>query len=132
MTVLDAAVFTHILLVVDNPAQGLEAALVARGYRITRAETEDLAVEMAAHDEPDAVIIDLRTPRRRIEALTRRLRSVNEAMPVLILLARGRRAAWGEADARTRRLSKPSDVLEVISVLEILLFGGERPNEISR
>lgn len=132
MTVLDAAVFTHVLLVVDNPAQGLEAALVARGYRISRAGTEETAVTLAEHDRPDAVIIDLRTPRRRIEALTRRLRSANEALPVMILLARGSRTGWREADARTRRLSKPSDVLEVISVLEDLLFGGERPNGISR
>jgi DNA-binding response OmpR family regulator len=130
MTVLDAAVFTHVLLVVDSPAQGLEAALVARGYRITRTETEDAAIESAEHDNPDAVIIDLRAPRRRIEALTRRLRAGIDTLPVLILVARGRRCTQ-ETDPRTRRLAKPSDVLEVIAVLENLLFGAERPSGIS-
>jgi DNA-binding NtrC family response regulator len=127
MTVLDAAAFTHILIVADHPAQGLEAALAARGYRISRAAPDDLELAEQEFDHPDGAVIDVRATTRAMEALSQRLRVRNATLPVVILLAKGGHDRFAEPDGQTRIVGKPASAQDVIAQLEDLLFGMNRP-----
>lgn len=82
------------VLVVDDEAaihRFLEPTLAAEGYRVLRAATGRRALEMAAADRPDLVVLDLGLPDLDGKEVLRQLR-VWSAVPVVVLSARDREA----------------------------------------
>lgn len=82
------------ILVVDDEAaihRFLEPTLVAEGYQVLRAETGRKALDMAAHHQPDLLVLDLGLPDLDGKDVLRQLR-VWSAVPVVVLSARDREA----------------------------------------
>jgi two-component system OmpR family response regulator len=85
----------RVLVVEDEAllAKQLSAALRRAGYAVDHAADGERA-DLLAHDEPyDAVVLDLGLPRIDGLTLLRRWRESGQAMPVLVLTARG---SWHE------------------------------------
>lgn len=80
----------HILVVDDEPAvlRTLRTNLVARGYRVTAVETGEEALQRAAEQHPDLVILDLMLPGLSGIEVCEALRA-RSAVPILVLSARG-------------------------------------------
>jgi two-component system, OmpR family, response regulator len=85
----------RVLVVEDEPslAKQLTAALQRAGYAVDHAADGERA-DLLGHDESyDAVILDLGLPKVDGLTLLRRWREAGQAMPVLVLTARG---SWHE------------------------------------
>lgn len=82
------------ILVVDDEAaihRFLEPTLVAEGYRVVHAMTGGRALELAAAERPDLVLLDLGLPDLDGKEVLRRLR-IWSSIPVVVLSARDREA----------------------------------------
>ncbi len=84
---------TRVLVVDDEPAirRFLNAALSAHGYTIMEADCGQAALESAAANQPELVILDLGLPDFDGVEVTRRLREWS-AVPVIIVSVRGQEA----------------------------------------
>jgi two-component system, OmpR family, response regulator len=92
---LDARRIMRVLVAEDEPslAKQLTAALDRAGYAVDHAADGERA-DLLAHDERyDAVVLDLGLPKLDGLSLLRRWRDAGQAMPVLVLTARG---SWHE------------------------------------
>ena len=80
---------TRILVVDDEPQilRGLRTNLVARGYDVDTAADGETALDLAARDRPDVVIVDLGLPGIDGIEVIRGLRSWT-AVPIIVLSAR--------------------------------------------
>jgi DNA-binding response OmpR family regulator len=81
----------RILIVEDNVdlASGLKRNLEHEGHRVTCADAARAALEAAARDTPDLVLLDLGLPDRDGYYVLEELRARGIQSPVLILSARG-------------------------------------------
>jgi len=82
-------VTTRILVVDDEPQilRGLRTNLVARGYEVDTAADGETALDLAARDRPDVVIVDLGLPGIDGIEVIRGLRTWT-AVPIIVLSAR--------------------------------------------
>lgn len=80
----------RILIVEDERAvaRGLEYGLKAEGFAVLWAETGQQALEMARHQRPDLILLDIRLPDASGFDICRQLRSEGRRMPILMLTAR--------------------------------------------
>ena len=80
---------TRILVVDDEPQilRGLRTNLVARGYDVDTAADGETALDLAARDRPDVVIVDLGLPGIDGIEVIRGLRTWT-AVPIIVLSAR--------------------------------------------
>jgi CheY-like chemotaxis protein len=82
---------TTVLLIEDEPLtlDALEKALESNGYRVLRADDGEKGFEMALHEAPDLIVLDLIMPGMNGFDIADRLLSVNDAMkiPILVLTA---------------------------------------------
>lgn len=89
-----------VLLVEDDPwLRPLLAELLAdEGYRVIEAADGDVVASLAAEDPPDAIVLDLRLPRKSGLEVLAELRAdpATAHVPVLVLS--------GEVDDLTRRI----------------------------
>ena len=115
----------RILLIEDNPdlAWGLRNNLEIEGYEVDVAADGEVGLLRARTTSPDLMILDLMLPRMDGFRVLRALRGEGNALPVLVLTARG-----DEADkVRGLRLgaddyvTKPFGVLELLARVEALL-----------
>lgn len=85
---------TRILIVEDNAAlaYGLRNNLEIEGYEVEVAEDGRAGLEAAARHAPALVILDLMLPGMDGFRVLRTLRQQGQALPVLILTARGEEA----------------------------------------
>jgi two-component system KDP operon response regulator KdpE len=84
------AITSRLILIVDDekPLRRLvHTSLTSEGYRVLEAETSQQAVELAAQQSPDLVILDLGLPDRDGQTVLRELREWLRA-PIVILSAR--------------------------------------------
>jgi DNA-binding response OmpR family regulator len=81
----------HILIVEDDPAMrvGLQDNLEVEGYRVSSAASLRAGRELALHEHPDLILLDLMLPDGDGMSLCRHLRSQGLHMPVIMLTARG-------------------------------------------
>ena len=80
----------HRVLVVDDEKsirRFLNTGLAAEGYEVSLAESGAEAVEKAAHDKPDLVILDLGLPDMDGQEVIQRIRRLS-AVPIIILSVR--------------------------------------------
>ena len=128
MTASGAQPEREILVVDDDPAvlKAIRVGLRLEGFRVTTASDGRGALDAIAQSTPDTVVLDVMMP--RIDGLTvlRRLRSVNPALPVLLLTARdsvGDRITGLDLGADDY-LTKPFDLDELFARIRALLRRG--------
>src|SRR6476659_696039 len=80
----------HVLVVDDEPhlLRALSMNLTSRGYHVTPAATGAAALDIAATQRPDLVVLDLGLPDLDGLEVIRRLRERHIEMPILVLSAR--------------------------------------------
>ncbi len=123
------------LLIVEDEAavrQALVRALEGEGYELALAEDGAQALAMIAHSPPDAVVLDVMLPGVDGIEVARRVRARRDAVPILMLTARGAvgdRVAGLDAGADDY-LVKPFALDELLARLRALLRrtagGGDR------
>jgi two-component system response regulator MprA len=115
----------RILVVDDDQAvrESLRRALVLEGYDVELAEDGTAALRSLTQSAPDAIILDLQMPDVDGLEVCRRLRTLGDATPVLMLTARdaiGDRVEGLDAGADDY-LVKPFDLAELFARLRALL-----------
>jgi PAS domain S-box-containing protein len=120
------------VLVVDDGAENRElVALVLseRGLDVDEAENGQVALEMAARIDYDAVLMDMQMPVMDGYAATRALRSRGHAMPILALTAHAMKGFEREilAAGCTGYVTKPVDIDVLLAALAKPLGGRKVP-----
>lgn len=115
----------RILVVDDDQAvrESLRRALVLEGYDVELAEDGTAALRSLTQSAPDAIVLDLQMPDVDGLEVCRRLRTLGDATPVLMLTARdaiGDRVEGLDAGADDY-LVKPFDLAELFARLRALL-----------
>ena len=115
----------RILVVDDDQAvrESLKRALVLEGYEVELAEDGNSALHSLAQSAPDAILLDLQMPDVDGLEVCRRLRSLGDSTPVLMLTARdaiGDRVEGLDAGADDY-LVKPFDLNELFARVRALL-----------
>lgn len=124
----------HILIVEDNAdlASGLKRNLEHEGHRAVLANTALSALEAAARDVPDLVVLDLGLPDKDGYHVLEQLRGRGVDAPVLILSARGLESdkVKGFRLGADDYVTKPFGVVELMARINAHLrrAGGEEPN----
>jgi len=107
----------------DDIARRLVTGLQPEGFVVDRARNGEDGHAMGAHDQFDAVILDLGLPNMEGIAVLRKWRTEGRDMPVLILTARG---TWTEKVEGLNAgaddyITKPFHIPEVIARLRALI-----------
>lgn len=115
----------RILVVDDDQAvrESLRRALVLEGYDVELAEDGTTALRSLTQSAPDAIVLDLQMPDVDGLEVCRRLRTLGDTTPVLMLTARdavGDRVEGLDAGADDY-LVKPFDLAELFARLRALL-----------
>ena len=119
------------VLVVDDELairRFLRASLSAQGYQIFEAASGEHALQAAAADRPDLVILDLGLPDLDGVEVTRRLREWSK-VPVIILSVRGHeqdKIAALDAGADDY-LTKPFGIGELLARMRVAMRHGAQP-----
>ena len=115
------------VLVVDDCADtvlSLAMLLRASGHRVRAALSGEKALELAAEEVPDAVLLDLTMPRMDGLELAARLRGVASAKRPFLVAVSGRGSALDRERCRQAGIDmfflKPADPTELVTVLERL------------
>ncbi len=97
----------HILIVDDEPhlCRALRRILEGEGYRVTTASDGHSALQAAAADQPDLVLLDLMMPGMDGQEVCHRLREAGNPARVIYFTARGQPAS----PARARQLMEEAD-----------------------
>jgi DNA-binding response OmpR family regulator len=109
-----------ILVVDDEPeiVQFIGLALEDEGYAVSTAADGEEAVEAAARQRPDLVVLDMGLPRLDGQGVATELRRLYGEIPILLITADGRA---GEKAARMGAydyLRKPFELDELVSSIE--------------
>jgi DNA-binding response OmpR family regulator len=124
-----------ILLIVDDEKEArhlLDYNFSAAGFDVITAASGEAALRMAAHHQPDIVLLDIVLPDMDGFSVCRRLRSraVTARIPVVMLSSHSGfsvHAAGTEAGVR-RCLNKASDLAEIVAAVQLTLEESRRPN----
>ena len=116
---------TRILVVEDNPdlAFGLRNNLEIEGYDVAVAADGNVGLERARTERPDLVVLDLMLPGLDGFRVLRSLREEGNAVPVLVLTARGEESdkVRGLKLGADDYVTKPFGVLELLARVEAVL-----------
>jgi len=82
---------TRVLIVEDDPAilRGLKDNLIQESYEVLTASDGQTGYRLIREGEPDLVILDLMLPRMSGYEVCRKVRDERNAVPILMLTARG-------------------------------------------
>ena len=112
----------HILVADDEAiaAMALERFLTRKGYRITTAVNGIEAIEFHKQDPADVVVTDIRMPRGGGRELIASLRSLDEALPIVVMT--GYMSLNDEqgvsTDDRLVVLQKPIEIERLLQVIK--------------
>ena len=112
---------THVLVVDDEPhlLQALSMNLRGRGYTVTPATSGYSALELAAFEHPDLVVLDLGLPDVDGLQVIQRIRERGDEVPIIVLSART--ATQEKITALDRGandyVTKPFDMSELVARL---------------
>lgn len=112
----------HILVADDEAiaAMALERFLTRKGYRITTAVNGIEALEFHKQDPADVVVTDIRMPRGGGRELIASLRSLDEALPIVVMT--GYMSLNDEqgvsTDDRLVVLQKPIEIERLLQVIK--------------
>jgi len=114
-----------ILIVEDEHAvaRGIQYALQQEGYEVAVARSGEEGLEIATHQAPDLVVLDVRLPGMDGFEVLRRLRAAGAKMPVLVLTARDDEVdkVIGLELGADDYLTKPFGLRELMSRIRALL-----------
>ena len=114
-----------ILIVEDEHAvaRGIQYALQQEGYEVAVATSGEEGLDIATHQAPDLVVLDVRLPGMDGFEVLRRLRAAGAKMPVLVLTARDDEVdkVIGLELGADDYLTKPFGLRELMSRIRALL-----------
>jgi DNA-binding response OmpR family regulator len=114
-----------ILIVEDEHAvaRGIQYALQQEGYEVAIARSGEEGLDIATHQAPDLVVLDVRLPGMDGFEVLRRLRAAGAKMPVLVLTARDDEVdkVIGLELGADDYLTKPFGLRELMSRIKALL-----------
>ena len=114
-----------ILIVEDEHAvaRGIQYALQQEGYEVAIARSGEEGLDIATHQAPDLVVLDVRLPGMDGFEVLRRLRATGAKMPVLVLTARDDEVdkVIGLELGADDYLTKPFGLRELMSRIKALL-----------
>jgi len=114
-----------ILIVEDEHAvaRGIQYALQQEGYEVAIARSGEEGLDVATHQAPDLVVLDVRLPGMDGFEVLRRLRASGAKMPVLVLTARDDEVdkVIGLELGADDYLTKPFGLRELMSRIKALL-----------
>jgi DNA-binding response OmpR family regulator len=114
-----------VLVVEDDKAMSiaLRDGLASEGFRVVCAATGDDGFSLATERPPDIVILDVMLPRLNGLDVCRRLRAAGNAVPIIMLTARGQEAdrVLGLKLGADDYVTKPFSFLELIARVEAVL-----------
>ena len=123
---------THILVVDDDPAlrELLQRYLSEQGYRVSGAEDGSAMDRFLAENTPDLVILDLMLPGEDGLSIAKRLRISHDALPILMLSARGDEVdrIVGLEVGADDYLPKPFNPRELLARIRAVLRRGQGSN----
>ena len=116
----------HILLVDDEPEalETMGAYLDELGYRVSRAQSGNMAFSLYQTDPADLVVTDIRMPDGDGEELVKKLHDRSPTLPIIVVTGHIGMTEKLEADAATKRiavLKKPISLSLMADTLEQLL-----------
>ena len=113
-----------ILIVEDEHAvaRGIQYALQQEGYEVAVARSGEEGLDIATHQAPDLVVLDVRLPGMDGFEVLRRLRAAGAKMPVLVLTARDEEVdkVIGLELGADDYLTKPFGLRELMSRIKAL------------
>ncbi|MCA9582174.1 MAG: response regulator transcription factor [Myxococcales bacterium] len=115
----------RVLLIEDDPslALGLVDALEFEGFRVLHSRTGSGGIELATHDPPDCIILDLMLPDLNGYQVCTSVRSKNITVPILMLTARSQESdkIRGLDSGADDYMTKPFSVGELVARIRALL-----------
>jgi DNA-binding response OmpR family regulator len=118
-------VVATILIVEDEHAvaRGIQYALQQEGYEVNVARSGEEGLDIATHQAPDLVVLDVRLPGMDGFEVLRRIRAAGAKMPVLVLTARDDEVdkVIGLELGADDYLTKPFGLRELMSRIKALL-----------
>jgi DNA-binding response OmpR family regulator len=114
-----------ILVVDDEPdmAMGLRDNLQFEGYDVVVANDGDQAIEIANHERPDLILLDVMMPKRDGLEVCTMLRESGYKMPILMLTAKGQEidVVKGLEAGADDYITKPFGLREVLARIKAAL-----------
>ena len=112
---------TGLILVVDDSPTELKMAvapLVASGYRVLTAVDGEQALEMAARERPDAIVLDIILPKKNGFQVCRQLKTApaTEEIKIMLLSSKSQDSDrfWGLQQGADHYLTKPYEEEELV------------------
>jgi DNA-binding response OmpR family regulator len=122
---------TRVLIVEDDLAilRGLRDNLVAESYEVLTASDGEAAYRTVREQQPDLVILDLMLPRMSGYEVCRKLRQDGDAVPILMLTARGEESdrVLGLDLGADDYVTKPFSVRELLARVRALVRRAHPP-----
>lgn len=124
-----------ILIADDDPViiKLLQVNLEMEGYEVIMAEDGAQAVQLAAENRPDLILLDIMMP--RMDGLTARQKILEtpelKDTPVIFLSAKAQQAdiQKGVDASVTEYVTKPFDPLELLEIIQQVLEGTYKPHQ---
>lgn len=115
----------HVLLVEDEPniAEAMRFILTRDGWRVSHVADGSLVLDRLRGDPPDLVILDHMLPGLSGLEILAALRAdpATQALPVMMLTARGRDRDLAERAGADRFISKPFSNAELLAEVRALM-----------
>ena len=110
---------SKVLVVDDEPGirQFVTSALEGEGFEVASAANGQLAVDAAAEERPDLVVLDMMLPRLDGQQVAEQIRRLHGDVPFLLITADARPREKAERVGAFAFLSKPFDVDELVTVV---------------
>ena len=122
----------RVLIVEDDESMSiaLRDGFEYEGYSVTLARDGDAGLELARSERPDLILLDVMLPRRTGLDLCRELRGGGDAVPIIMLTARGQEIdkVLGLKTGADDYITKPFGFMELLARAEAVLrrSGGGR------
>ncbi len=124
-----------ILVVDDEPdlVLGLTDALEFEGFRVVTAANGKDAVQVARHEHPSAILLDLMLPDKNGYQVCEEIRHFDQSVPILMLTARSQEAdkIRGLDAGADDYVTKPFSLGELVARLRALFRRAQRSAEVA-
>jgi DNA-binding response OmpR family regulator len=109
-----------ILVVDDEPeiVQFIGEALEDEGYEVTTAADGEEAVELAARDKPDLVVLDMMLPRLDGQGVASEIQRLYGQVPILLITADSHAPEKAQRMGAYDYLRKPFDLDQLVSSVQ--------------